>query len=140
MLPTIDVTMSVHLNETDRNSSFKFTKTSPLEDALLILSLAVCIIGLIYITVLIITCVTRQKRKPSTMFDEDAFTMERYVLKGHRHTIEYVVADKSYVVAACITGAIRVWDMKSSECVMQIQTNQGYVLHISFKYFATIKL
>lgn len=126
MLPTIDVTMSVHLNETDRSSSFKFTKTSQLEDALLILSLAACIIGLIYITVLVISCVSRRKHTPSVIFDDDTFQVERFVLKGHRHAIEYVVADKPYVVAACITGSIRVWDMKSSECVMQIQPNQRY--------------
>lgn len=122
MLPTIDVSMSVHLNETDQYSSYKFTKASKNEDFLSILSFAALILGCIYVLVLLFTCVSRRRRKLSSLLNDTTFVMEKKLLKGHKHYIDMLITEGSYVVSTSLDGSVRVWDVKTAECVLEIQS------------------
>ena len=121
MLPTIDISMSFQLNETDQLSSYRFTDTSTSLDFLSVVSFAATMLGVIYILGLVYNCITkRQRRAPSYACDE-AFTMEKRVLKGHSHKVDMVIVDGPYVVSVSCEGSVRVWDANSTECVLEVQ-------------------
>ena len=120
-MPTTEVAMSIQLNETEQTSNFIFTKTSSVEDVFLVFSLAAIFIITIYFIVLICNCSSRIHRKMSVPPDVVLYESDRQLLKGHRSSIEFIVADGSYVVSVCLSGTVRVWDLKNFDCVMDIQ-------------------
>ena len=41
-------------------------------------------------------------------------------LEGHRHEIEYLVADCSLVISMCLGGAINIWDFYSGDKIAEM--------------------
>ena len=41
-------------------------------------------------------------------------------LEGHRHEIEYLVADCSFVISMCLGGEINIWDFYSGDKIAEM--------------------
>eukprot|EP00795_Rhopilema_esculentum_P014625 gene14625-5708_t len=121
VMPSTEVALSIQLNETEQTSNLTFTKTSSVEDIFLVFSLAVIFIITIYLIVLICNCTSRIHRKMSLPPDVVLYESDRQLLKGHRSSIEFIVADGYHIVSVCLSGTVRVWDLTTLDCVMDIQ-------------------
>jgi len=123
VLPTIDVSMSLNLSESDQTSSYKFTDASSSADFLLVLSIVISLAIVTYTIFLVYNCLSKKHRRGSRFVDDELFIMEKKIFKGHSCRVDMVLCDGVYVVSSSLDGTVRVFDLNSSECIMEIQPN-----------------
>ena len=123
MLPTVHVAMSLQLNETDQSLNYRFTDDSSNVDLFWIASSFTVFIIAAYIFILLYKYISQRHRKGHSCIDNDRFTIDRKILKGHSCKLDVVISDGVYVVSTSLDGLVRVWDLKSAECIMEVCHN-----------------
>ena len=130
VLPTIDVSMSLNLSESDQTSNYKFTDVSSSADFILVLSIVISLAIVTYTIFLIYTCLSKKHRRGSRFVDDELFILEEKTFKGHSCKVDMVLSDGVYVVSTSLDGFVRVFDLNSSECIMEIQSYVRYALRL----------
>ena len=122
--------MSLNLSESDQTSSYKFTDASSSADFLLVLSIVISLAIVTYTIFLVYNCLSKKHRRGSRFVDDELFIMEKKIFKGHSCRVDMVLCDGVYVVSSSLDGTVRVFDLNSSECIMEIQSNVRYDIRL----------
>ena len=121
MLPSIDISMSLQLSKTDQLSTYMITDTSSSIDFLFTISILTCMVVVGYFILLLYHYISNRRHRGSSFVDDDCFAVEKKTLQGHGCKIDMVLSDGVYVISASLDGLIRVLDLTSTECVLEVQ-------------------